>query len=105
MQAASRHQHTNNELLSGRTERYNHDLDTEDTEDDGEDILFHSFSSCSPRYSKVYSKIEELHQDVSSSGSVMSQVMCQSLKKKKKRRRRKKTFKRKKNKTAKQNKH
>ena len=51
--------------FSGRTERYNHEIDTEDTEDDGEDILFHSFSSCSPRYSKVYSKIEELHQDVS----------------------------------------
>lgn len=53
------------DCLPGRTERYNHELDTEDTEDDTEDILFHSFSSCSPRYSKVYSKIEELHQDVS----------------------------------------
>lgn len=51
--------------LKGRTERYNHEIDTEDTEDDAEDILFHSFSSCSPRYSKVYSKIEELHHDVS----------------------------------------
>ncbi|XP_070194512.1 microtubule-associated serine/threonine-protein kinase 3-like isoform X2 [Littorina saxatilis] len=49
--------------FDSRLERYNHDLDTEDTEDDGEDILFHSFSSCSPRYSKVYSKVEELHQD------------------------------------------
>ncbi|KAL8582089.1 hypothetical protein ACOMHN_004009 [Nucella lapillus] len=49
--------------FDSRMERYNHELDTEDTEDDGEDILFHSFSSCSPRYSKVHSKIEELHQD------------------------------------------
>ena len=39
----------------GRTDRYNHELDTE-TEDDGEDLLFHSFSSCSPRYSRVYSQ-------------------------------------------------
>ena len=40
---------------TGRTDRYNHELDTE-TEDDGEDLLFHSFSSCSPRYSRVYSQ-------------------------------------------------
>ncbi|KAL3869847.1 hypothetical protein ACJMK2_042478 [Sinanodonta woodiana] len=47
-----------------RSERYNHDLDTEDTDaDDADDVLFHSFSSCSPRYSKVYSKIEELQED------------------------------------------
>jgi len=43
-------------------DRYNHDLEAEDTEDDADDILFHSFSSCSPRYSKVYSKIEELQE-------------------------------------------
>ena len=50
--------------VSARTERYNHDLENaEDTEDDTEDILFHSFSSCSPRYSKVYSHriTDELH--------------------------------------------
>ncbi|KAL5021676.1 hypothetical protein ScPMuIL_000831 [Solemya velum] len=46
-----------------RAERYNHDLETEDTEDDADDVLFHSFSSCSPRYNKVYSKIEELHEE------------------------------------------
>ncbi|XP_069126975.1 microtubule-associated serine/threonine-protein kinase 3-like isoform X2 [Argopecten irradians] len=46
-----------------RMDRYNHDLDADDTEDDGEDVLFQSFSSCSPRYSKVYSKIEELHEN------------------------------------------
>ncbi|XP_071161735.1 microtubule-associated serine/threonine-protein kinase 3-like isoform X2 [Mytilus edulis] len=46
-----------------RSERYNHDIETaEDTEDEPEDSLFHSFNSCSPRYSKVYSKIEELHE-------------------------------------------
>ncbi|KAL8618608.1 hypothetical protein ACOMHN_015718 [Nucella lapillus] len=45
--------------FDSRTERYNHDLDTEDTEDDGEDILFHSFSSCSPRYSKVCNKLDD----------------------------------------------
>ncbi|XP_060070360.1 microtubule-associated serine/threonine-protein kinase 3-like [Ylistrum balloti] len=45
-----------------RMDRYNHDLDADDTEDDGDDVLFQSFSSCSPRYSKVYSKIEELHE-------------------------------------------
>ncbi|OWF46091.1 Microtubule-associated serine/threonine-protein kinase 2 [Mizuhopecten yessoensis] len=45
-----------------RMDRYNHDLDADDTEDDTDDVLFQSFSSCSPRYSKVYSKIEELHE-------------------------------------------
>ncbi|CAG5125697.1 unnamed protein product, partial [Candidula unifasciata] len=42
--------------FDSRVERYNHAIDTEDTEDDGEDLLFHSFSSCSPRYSKVYNR-------------------------------------------------
>ncbi|XP_046356906.2 microtubule-associated serine/threonine-protein kinase 3-like isoform X5 [Haliotis rufescens] len=45
-----------------RTDRYNHELEAEDTEDDADDPLFHSFSSCSPRYNKVYSKIDELHE-------------------------------------------
>lgn len=49
--------------ITARSERYNHDIETaEDTEDEPEDSLFHSFNSCSPRYSKVYSKIEELHE-------------------------------------------
>lgn len=52
-------------LLSGRVDRYNHELDAEDTEDDGEDLLFHSFSSCSPRYSQVYNRgLEPLINDV-----------------------------------------
>ncbi|XP_060576748.1 microtubule-associated serine/threonine-protein kinase 2-like isoform X3 [Ruditapes philippinarum] len=47
-----------------RADRYNHELETEDTDiDDSEDQLFHSFSSMSPRFSKVYSRIEELHED------------------------------------------
>ena len=50
--------------MTARSDRYNHDIETaEDTEDEPEDPLFHSFSSCSPRYSKkVYSKIDELHE-------------------------------------------
>ncbi|XP_052774089.1 microtubule-associated serine/threonine-protein kinase 3-like isoform X1 [Mya arenaria] len=53
-----------------RSERYNHELDTEDTDlEDSEDVLFHSFSSMSPRFSKVYSRIEELHEDFGSDAS------------------------------------
>ncbi|XP_064607018.1 microtubule-associated serine/threonine-protein kinase 3-like isoform X3 [Liolophura sinensis] len=48
--------------FDSRADRYNHDLETEDTEDDMDDAMFHSFSSCSPRYNKVYSKIEELEE-------------------------------------------
>ncbi|XP_037556755.1 microtubule-associated serine/threonine-protein kinase 3-like isoform X2 [Dermacentor silvarum] len=40
-----------------RTDRYQHD-DSED-HDDGEEHTFSSFSSCSPRYRKVYSRIEK----------------------------------------------
>ena len=46
--------------LTARTDRYNHELELEDTEDEMDDIMFHSFSSCSPRLSKVYQKFEEL---------------------------------------------
>ena len=50
-------------LITARAERYNHELETEDTDiDEPEDTLFHSFSSMSPRFSKVYSRIEELHE-------------------------------------------
>lgn len=49
----------------GRVDRYNHEMDAEDTEDDGEDLLFHSFSSCSPRYSRVYNRgLEPVINDV-----------------------------------------
>ncbi|XP_023931930.1 microtubule-associated serine/threonine-protein kinase 3-like isoform X3 [Lingula anatina] len=43
-----------------RVDRYNHDL--EDTEDDADDIMFHSFSSMSPRYSKVYGKFAQMRE-------------------------------------------
>jgi len=36
----------------------------DDTDDEAEDIMFQSFSSCSPRYSKVYLKFEELKFEV-----------------------------------------
>ncbi len=47
---------------AARTDRYNHH-EAEDTEDDMDDALFHSFSSCSPRYSRVYlrSEVNTLH--------------------------------------------
>jgi hypothetical protein len=37
---------------AARSERYNHNVGEDDTEDEPEDALFHSFSSCSPRYSR-----------------------------------------------------
>uniref|UniRef100_A0A6B0VFV5 non-specific serine/threonine protein kinase n=2 Tax=Ixodes ricinus TaxID=34613 RepID=A0A6B0VFV5_IXORI len=40
-----------------RADRYQHD-DSEERDDDG-DQLFTSFSSCSPRYRKVYSRVEK----------------------------------------------
>ena len=50
-------------MFSGRSDRYNHEVsDGDDTEDDTDDSMFHSFSACSPRYSKVYMKFEELRE-------------------------------------------
>ncbi|XP_036362224.1 microtubule-associated serine/threonine-protein kinase 3 isoform X3 [Octopus sinensis] len=47
-----------------RTDRYSHpDLETEDTEDDTDDIMFHSFSSCSPRYNKLSLKLEDSQEE------------------------------------------
>ncbi|CAE1285272.1 MAST [Acanthosepion pharaonis] len=47
-----------------RTDRYSHpDLETEDTEDDAEEIMFHSFSSCSPRYNKLSLKLEDSQEE------------------------------------------
>jgi hypothetical protein len=43
---------------AGRSDRYSHEQETEDTEDDGDDVMFQSFSSCSPRYSLVCQKFE-----------------------------------------------
>lgn len=43
-----------------REDRYNHDfIDSEETEDTDDSAIFSSFSSCSPRYRKVYSRIEK----------------------------------------------
>jgi len=48
-----------------RADRYNHEcVDSEELEDTDDSSLFGSFSSCSPRYRKVYSRIEkELEQE------------------------------------------
>ncbi|XP_055943083.1 microtubule-associated serine/threonine-protein kinase 3-like isoform X3 [Argiope bruennichi] len=43
-----------------RTDRYCHELeDSEDLDDPDESALFSSFSSCSPRFRKVYSRVEK----------------------------------------------
>ncbi|GFY47238.1 hypothetical protein TNIN_1291 [Trichonephila inaurata madagascariensis] len=42
-----------------RTDRYSHELeDSEDLDDPDESSLFSSFSSCSPQFRKVYSRVE-----------------------------------------------
>lgn len=45
--------------LVGRQDRYNHEIETEDTEDDADDSLFQSFASSSPRF---YYKIDEMNE-------------------------------------------
>ena len=46
-------------LFSARAERYSHEVeDSEDMDDPDESALFSSFSSCSPRFRKVYSRVE-----------------------------------------------
>lgn len=44
-------------LLAARTDRYNHDLETDDDDDDDDDdsLEFSNFSTCSPRYSRILS--------------------------------------------------
>ncbi|XP_070563871.1 microtubule-associated serine/threonine-protein kinase 3-like isoform X5 [Ptychodera flava] len=46
-----------------RSDRYNHELDTEDDDDDDSSDVpeFHNFSTCSPRYNRSYSSI---HRDM-----------------------------------------
>ena len=44
-----------------RSDRYCHTMDEDDTEDDSEDVMFHSFSSCSPRYIK-FEEMKEVGQ-------------------------------------------
>ena len=65
-----------------RADRYHHELEAEDTEDEADDIMFHSFSSCSPRYSKVYSNFKDLkevgcHRMCCTVKSCASLVQCQ----------------------------
>ncbi|XP_078318625.1 microtubule-associated serine/threonine-protein kinase 3-like isoform X3 [Crassostrea virginica] len=45
--------------FESRLDRYNHDVETEDTEDDADDSLFQSFASSSPRF---YYKIDEMNE-------------------------------------------
>lgn len=45
-----------------RLDRYNHELEDNDTEDDMDDIMFQSFPSCSPRYSRVSLKFEQFRE-------------------------------------------
>lgn len=46
-------------LKLARADRYHHEVDdSEDMDDPDESALFSSFSSCSPRFRKVYSRVE-----------------------------------------------
>ena len=45
-----------------RLDRYNHEIENDDTEDEDTDLMFSSFSSCSPRYSKVNMKFDEVRE-------------------------------------------
>ena len=47
-------------VFLARSDRYCHNMDEDDTEDDSEDIMFHSFSSCSSRYIK-FEEMKEVH--------------------------------------------
>lgn len=47
---------------TARLDRYNHELEDNDTEDDMDDIMFQSFPSCSPRYSRVSLKFEQFRE-------------------------------------------
>lgn len=42
-----------------RADRYNHEIEDSEELDDGDENVFSSFSSCSPRYRKVYSRVEK----------------------------------------------
>jgi len=50
----------------GRSERYRHDThdDNADSDDDGEDSMFHSFSSCSPRYSQDHIRFDRVRHSI-----------------------------------------
>ncbi|RWS31173.1 microtubule-associated serine/threonine-protein kinase 3-like isoform X2 [Leptotrombidium deliense] len=63
-----------------RTDRYNHELeDSEEHTDTDDSSMFSSFSSCSPRYHKVYSRIEkELAQEKLMKSSSTSSITDES---------------------------
>ena len=47
---------------AGRSERYRHETHEEnaDSDDDADDSMFHSFSSCSPRYSHDQTRLDRV---------------------------------------------
>ncbi|XP_077981397.1 microtubule-associated serine/threonine-protein kinase 3-like isoform X2 [Glandiceps talaboti] len=47
--------------FDSRSDRYNHELDTEDDDESSDVPEFHNFSTCSPRYNRSYSSI---HRDI-----------------------------------------
>jgi hypothetical protein len=60
---------------TARSERYNHNVGEDDTEEEPEDALFHSFSSCSPRYSREHFRFDRS----SEVWSMTYQHMCSFL--------------------------
>ncbi|KAI1289334.1 Microtubule-associated serine/threonine-protein kinase 3 [Halotydeus destructor] len=66
-----------------RTDRYNHEMEHGDSDEQEEtdDSMFSSFSSCSPRYHQVYSRIEkELAQEKLMKSSSTSSISDESSK-------------------------
>ena len=62
-----------------RTDRYNHELDDSEEQEETDESMFSSFSSCSPRYHKVYSRIEkELAQERLLKSSSTSSIVDES---------------------------
>ncbi|KAH9412536.1 Microtubule-associated serine/threonine-protein kinase 4 [Dermatophagoides pteronyssinus] len=51
-----------------RLDRYNHEIDDSDDHDTDDSSLFGSFSSCSPRYHRVYSRVD-IHKENSGDSS------------------------------------
>ncbi|CAH1775457.1 unnamed protein product [Owenia fusiformis] len=50
--------------FDSRSDRYNHEVEAaDDTADDDDDVMFHSFSSMSPRYSRVCNKFEDIRKE------------------------------------------
>lgn len=65
-----------------RTDRYNHELEDSEEQETDDSSMFSSFSSCSPRYHKVYSRIEkELAQERLLKSSSTSSIADESVSK------------------------